>query len=73
MMQTKEKEAQREQLKLYQGVVYFKSGRSETTGTSNSRRLAEQMAQQKFDRAMKIAVNDSFKPTRFEVIEVYPW
>lgn len=68
-----EKAMLREAMKRYQGVVYFKGGRSEKTGTSNERRLAEKMAQEKYDHAMKVAVNDHFKPTRYEVIEVYPW
>lgn len=69
----KERAMLRETLKTYQGVVYFRGGRTEKTGTSNSRRLAESMAQQRYDHAMKIAINDNFKPTRYEVIEIYPW
>ena len=63
----------REKMKTYQGVVYFKGGRSEKTATSNDRRLAESMAKQKFDQATRTAISDQFKPTRYEVIEVYPW
>ena len=68
----KEEAIRREQLKHYEGIIYFKGGRTEKV-SAGDRRSAERMAQQRFEHAMKIAINDQFKPTRYEVIEVYPW
>ena len=53
----------------YYGIVYFKNGTTRTTGKSNSRQQAEKMARQLFDQAMRTAVSDFFKPTRYEVVE----
>ncbi len=52
----------------YYGIVYFKNGTTRTTGKSNSRQQAERMARQLFDQAMRTAVSDFFKPTRYEVV-----
>ena len=53
----------------YYGIVYFKNGTTRTTGKSNIRQQAERMVRQLFDQAMRTAVSDFFKPTRYEVIK----
>ena len=56
-------------MKHYYGIIYFKNGVTRTTGKSNDRRQAELMAQYLFETAMKTAVNNFFKPLRYEVVE----
>ena len=56
-------------MQYYHGVVYFKNGTSRTTGSTTGRENAERMAYQLYDQAMKTAVSDYFKPTRYEVVE----
>ncbi len=57
-------------MKRYVGVVYFKNGTSQKTGSTDNRQSAERMANELYNRAMRTAVSDYFKPTRYEVVEV---
>ena len=52
----------------YYGIIYFRNGTTRTTGKTNSRQQAERMAIQAFETAMRTAVSDFFKPTRYEVV-----
>lgn len=56
-------------MQYYHGVIYFRSGSTRTTSPCNNRQVAEKLAAQAFDQAMRTAVSDYFKPTRFEVVE----
>lgn len=56
-------------MQQYYGVVYFKDGTSRKTGFCDNRQMAERMANQLYEQAMRTAINDHFKPTRFEVLE----
>ena len=52
----------------YYGIIYFRNGTTRTTGKTNSRQEAERMAIYMFETAMRTAVSDFFKPTRYEVV-----
>ena len=52
----------------YYGIIYFRNGTTRMTGKSNDRRQAERMAIYMFETAMRTAVSDYFKPTRYEVV-----
>lgn len=65
----KEEALRRERNRMYHGVIYFKNGTKQNSSPSNDRRLAEMSAQQMYDRAMRTAISDHFKPTRYEVVE----
>ncbi len=56
-------------MQYYHGVIYFRSGSTRTTSPCSNRQVAEKLAAQAFDQAMRTAVSDYFKPTRFEVVE----
>lgn len=56
-------------MRFYHGVIYFYGGRTEKTGSSNNRQLAELFAQQRYKQAMEMATSDYFKPIRYEVVE----
>lgn len=57
-------------MKRYVGIIYFKNGPSQKTGSTDSRQSAERMARDMYDRATRMAVSDWFKPTRYEVVEI---
>ena len=57
-------------MKRYVGIIYYKDGRIQKTGSTDSRQSAERLARQYFEQAMRTAVSDHFKPTRYEVVEV---
>ena len=54
----------------YKGIVYFRNGTYRETGMCSDRMMAERMAIQIYDQAMRMAISDFFKPTRYEVVEV---
>ena len=54
-------------MKYYYGVIYFKDGSKRELGRSTSESSAERQACQAFEQAMKTAISDWFKPTRYEV------
>ena len=56
-------------IRYYRGVIYYRNGTTQKTGSSSDRKSAERMAQMKYDQDMKTAVSDWFKPTRYEVVE----
>ena len=54
----------------YYGVIYFKNGNREQTGTFSGAGAAQQCERQTaqlFAMRSKTAVSDLFKPTRYEV------
>lgn len=56
----------------YYGVIYFKNGTKRELGKCSgpgAEKTAERQAAMEFERSMKIAVSDHFKPTRYEVKE----
>ena len=55
-------------MQYYHGVIYFKNGSSQKTGSCSDRISAERLAQQMYDQAMRTAISDFFKPTRYEVV-----
>ena len=57
-------------MKRYVGVIYFRNGTTQRTGSCDSRMAAERLAIQYYEQAMRTAVSDFFKPTRYEVQEV---
>ena len=65
----KDEALRRERNRMYHGVIYFKNGTKRNSSPSNDRRLAEMSAQRMYDQAMRTAISDHFKPTRYEVVE----
>ena len=55
--------------KRYVAVVWFKNGTKRESGSTDNRASAERTGAQMFEQAMRGAVSDIFKPTRYEVIE----
>lgn len=55
-------------MQKYYGIIYFKNGNTQKTGYCSDRMAAERLAQQIFEQAMRTAISDFFKPTRYEVI-----
>ena len=53
----------------YVAVVWFKNGTKRESGSTDNRGYAERMGAQMYDQAMRTAVSDIFKPTRYEVVE----
>lgn len=53
----------------YVAVVWFKDGRRQESGSTNDRLYAERLGAQMFEQAMRTAISDHFKPTRYEVVE----
>ena len=53
----------------YVAVVWFKNGTKRESGSTDNRAYAETMGARMFEQAMKGAVSDIFKPTRYEVVE----
>ena len=54
----------------YYGVIYFKNGTKKETGNFSGPgavQNCERETARRFEREMKFAVSDFFKPTRFEV------
>lgn len=66
-----EEAARREahRIRYYHGIVYFKNGTTRRTGSTNVRQNAERMAADLYNQAMRTAVSDYSKPTRYEVVE----
>ncbi len=56
----------------YYGVIYFKNGTKRETGTFSGAGAdvsCERHTAQQFEQYQKMAVNDAFRPTRYEVKE----
>lgn len=53
----------------YVAVVWFKDGRKQESGIISDRAQAERLGAQMFEQAMRTAISDNFKPTRYEVVE----
>ena len=53
----------------YVAVVWFKDGRRQESGSTSDRPSAERLGAQMFEQAMRTAISDHFKPTRYEVVE----
>ena len=66
-----EEAARREahRIRYHHGIVYFKNGATRRTGSTNVRQNAERMAADLYNQAMRTAVSDYSKPTRYEVVE----
>lgn len=66
-----EEAARREahRIRYYHGIVYFKNGTTRRTGSTNVRQNAERMVADLYNQAMRTAVSDYSKPTRYEVVE----
>ena len=56
-------------MKRYVAVVWFKNGTKKESGSTDDRARAERLGAQMFEQAMRYAVSDLFKPTRYEVVE----
>lgn len=54
----------------YQYVIYFKLGSDRHGGLCSDRSLAERQGSEMFERFTRMAADECFKPTRYEVIEV---
>ena len=54
-------------MESYYGVIYFKNGRTATTGIYNNAQSCERDTCRQFDQYMKTAISDLFKPSRYEV------
>lgn len=54
-------------MESYYGVIYFKNGRTATTGIYNNAQSCERDTCRQFDQYMKTASSDLFKPSRYEV------
>lgn len=55
---------------IYYGVIYFKDGRKEQTGGfsgAGAEQSCERHTAHLFEMKTKMAINDYFKPTRYEV------
>jgi len=53
----------------YVAVVWFRNGSKRESGSTDNRGQAERMGAQMYEQAMRSAVSDMFKPTRYEVVE----
>ena len=57
-------------METFYGVIYFKDGRKEETGNfsgAGAEQSCERATQQQFEIRLKTAINDHFKPSRYEV------
>jgi hypothetical protein len=57
-------------METFYGVIYFKDGTKEETGGfsgAGAEQSCERATQRQFEMKLKTAINDRFKPSRYEV------